>query len=130
MKLADVITEYAHIHGYAEDTRLPFVSKLVVQAVLNFCNLSILPKQLYYLVAEMVIEVAASLPPLADADDPNPIPELPEREIDSIKVGDVTVGYAKATGEAPSKLGSVSSAVETVIKDYKEQLYNFRRVKW
>lgn len=102
--------------------KVQYVKDEIIQHVLNYCNLTRLPKELFHLVAKMVTELAAPKPP-ADGEEVNPM-----AGVKSIKVGDVTVDLS---GSSASKSAvETDSKLQDVMRDYQGQLNAFRKVKW
>lgn len=96
-----------------------YVKAEIVQHVLNFCNLSKLPKELYHLVAKMVTEVAEP-EPTENGEEVDPL-----AGVKSIKVGDITVDLS-----ASNSAKDTDAQLLKVMQVYQSQLYAFRKVKW
>lgn len=100
-----------------------YVTDEIVQHILNITNQTKLPKELYFLVAKMVCEVA------------EPDIEESEQEIDnplagvkSLKVGDVTVDLSGSSSTTKAK--DVDTEIQKVLQDYNRQILAFRKLRW
>ena len=92
-----------------DEDHLDYYTEEVIQRVLNFCNLTELPEQLYYTVARIVGELVT------------PVDEKSGGVANKIKVGDTEVNLS------PSNL---EKAISGIMDDFKSELYAFRKVKW
>lgn len=88
----------------------------VEQLVLNYCNLKELPRELNFTVANMVVDLYNRQNNNAD--------QSQDGSVTSIKEGDVTVQFGAA------QISASEHAMEGVLFDYKDQLNQFRRLRW
>lgn len=91
-----------------DEERLDYFIDEVVQRVLNFCNLTVLPQELHYTVAKIVGELATP----ADAKGGN---------AKVIKVGDTSVEMGGSY---------IDAQIDKLLNDYQSELYDFRKVRW
>ena len=91
-----------------DEERLDYFIDEVVQRVLNFCNLTILPQELHYTVAKIVGELATPA-------------EAKGENAKTIKVGDTSVEFGSRY---------VDNQIDKLMNDYQSELYDFRKVRW
>lgn len=103
------------------DPMKEYVTGEVVQYVLNYCNQSKLPKELYHLVAKAVGEFASPKEDTQGSGEVNPLDRAK-----SIKVGDVTVELATQNSGGAK---SIDEDLEEVMNDYLTQMNAFRKLK-
>lgn len=100
-----------------DDDLLDYAISEVKQSVLNYCNLVRIPKELYYVVASMIVAVATDYHAID--------PDADKKEAKTIKVGDTTIELT-----AVKTTSAVDANMAKVLFDYEHQLNNFRKVKW
>ncbi|NLY09370.1 MAG: hypothetical protein GXZ11_05665 [Tissierellia bacterium] len=92
------------------DDLLNFYFELIEQKVKNYCHRDDIPEGLELIIIEMVASYALKT-----------INEGQNGKIQSIKRGDTQITYG-----GPS--GSTTTTIDDVIRDYKRQLFNFRKL--
>ena len=100
-----------------------YVTDEIVQHILNITNQTKLPKELYFLVAKMVCEVAE---PVADESGEETINPL--AGVTSLKVGDVTVDLSGSSSTVKAK--DVDETIQSLLQDYNRQILAFRKLRW
>lgn len=95
----------------------------IVQHMLNLTNHSKLPKELYYLVAKMVCEVAEPEVDESAEEIVNPL-----AGVKSLKVGDITVDLSGSSSTAKAK--DVDEAIQSLLQDYNRQILSVRKLRW
>lgn len=100
-----------------------YVTDEIVQHILNLTNHSKLPKELYYLAAKMVCEVAEPDIEESEQEIGNPL-----AGVKSLKVGDVTVDLSGSSSTAKAK--DVDTEIQKVLQDYNRQILAFRKLRW
>ena len=100
-----------------------YVTDEIVQHILNITNHTKLPKELYYLVAKMVCEVAE--PDIEESEEEivNPL-----AGVKSLKVGDITVDLSGSSTTAKAK--DVDEAIQSLLQDYNRQILSVRKLRW
>ena len=97
-----------------------YVTDEIVQHMLNLTKL---PKELYYLVAKMVCEVAEPEVDESAEEIVNPL-----AGVKSLKVGDITVDLSGSTSTAKAK--DVDEAIQSLLQDYNRQILSVRKLRW
>lgn len=126
--MRDDVIEYLATLGYEvgenDKVLIEYTEKTVLQYILNFCNLSELPDELYYTALEMIVGnflntkwTTGSLD-LGDLDLSAPV--------SSIKEGDTQVSYSTGTTDNATMLKTFIQRVTNC----DEQLVAFRRLRW
>lgn len=100
-----------------------YVTDEIVQHMLNLTNHSKLPKELYYLVAKMVCEVAEPEVDGSAEEIVNPL-----AGVKSLKVGDITVDLSGSSSTAKAK--DVDEAIQSLLQDYNRQILSVRKLRW
>lgn len=100
-----------------------YVTDEIVQHILNITNQAKLPKELYFLVAKMVCEVAEPEVDESLEETVNPL-----AGVKSLKVGDVTVDLSGSSSTAKAK--DVDQEIQNVLQDYNRQILAFRKLRW
>lgn len=100
-----------------------YVTDEIVQHILNLTNQTKLPKELYFLVAKMVCEVAEPVVDETLEETVNPL-----EGVKSLKVGDVTVDLSGSSSTTKAK--DVDQEIQNVLKDYNRQILAFRKLRW
>lgn len=100
-----------------------YVTDEIVQHMLNLTNHSKLPKELYYLVAKMVCEVAEPEVDESAEEIVNPL-----AGVKSLKVGDITVDLSGSSSTAKGK--DVDEAIQSLLQDYNRQILSVRKLRW
>lgn len=100
-----------------------YVTDEIVQHILNLTNHSKLPKELYYLVAKMVCEVAEPIVDESLEETVNPL-----AGVKSLKVGDITVDLSGSSSTAKAK--DVDEVIQSLLQDYNRQILSVRKLRW
>lgn len=100
-----------------------YVTDEIVQHILNLTNHTKLPKELYYLVAKMVCEVAEPEVDESAEEIVNPL-----AGVKSLKVGDITVDLSGSSSTAKAK--DVDEAIQSLLQDYNRQILSVRKLRW
>ena len=100
-----------------------YVTDEIVQHILNLTNHSKLPKELYFLVAKMVCEVADPEVDESAEEIVNPL-----AGVKSLKVGDITVDLSGSSTTAKAK--DVDEAIQSLLQDYNRQILSVRKLRW
>ena len=100
-----------------------YVTDEIVQHILNLTNHSKPPKELYYLVAKMVCEVAEPEVDESAEEIVNPL-----AGVKSLKVGDITVDLSGSSTTAKAK--DVDEAIQSLLQDYNRQILSVRKLRW
>ena len=100
-----------------------YVTDEIVQHILNLTNHSKTPKELYYLVAKMVCEVAEPEVDESAEEIVNPL-----AGVKSLKVGDITVDLSGSSTTAKAK--DVDEAIQSLLQDYNRQILSVRKLRW
>lgn len=88
----------------------------VEQSILNYCNISIVPDELRFVHANMVVDLVKGNQRDASEDG--------SFSVKSIKEGDATVQFGGV------KIDSYEQAMKDLLFNYKEQLNRFRKLRW
>lgn len=109
----------------------------IEQAILNYCNIDVVPKQLMYTFANMVCDintydsqVVKDNTPATEENEGDI--EIPASGINSVRVGNTTVtfGSGSDTSVRNRALRSHEADLDSLILNYKAQLNKFRRMVW
>lgn len=101
--------EFAGIYDDSQDNKLRLTVTRVLRRVLNYCNLTELPLELYEIVAEMVVDMSGINGSSANSG-----------VVKSIKRGDYSVTYADS---------GTGLSLDNVLSSYKPQLVQFKRIR-
>lgn len=96
----------------SKDTVLEFILEDVEETVKNYCNISVIPKELNSTILRMAIDMYKN-ESLGSED-------VALGSIFSISEGDTSVSYRS----------SASEFKESLLKDYKVQLNRYRKIRW
>lgn len=96
----------------SKDTVLEFILEDVEETVKNYCNISVIPKELNNTILRMAIDMYKN-ESLGSED-------IALGSISSISEGDTSVSYRS----------SASEFKESLLKDYKSQLNRYRKIRW
>ena len=109
----------------------------IEQAILNYCNIDIVPKQLMYTFANMVCDINTYNSQVVKDNTPATEEsegdiEIPASGINSVRVGNTTVtfGSGSDTSVRNRALRSHEADLDSLILNYKAQLNKFRRMVW
>ena len=110
----------------------------IEQAILNYCNIEVVPKQLMYTFANMVCDINTYDSQIVKDNTPdyfgdnNADIEIPASGINSVRVGNTTVtfGSGSDTSVRNRALRSHEADLDSLILNYKAQLNKFRRMVW
>lgn len=109
----------------------------IEQAILNYCNIDIVPKQLMYTFANMVCDINTYDSQVVKDNTPATEEsegdiEIPASGINSVRVGNTTVtfGSGSDTSVRNRALRSHEADLDSLILNYKAQLNKFRRMVW
>lgn len=94
---------------------LPLIGE-VEQTILNYCNLQVVPPQLNYVHANMVVDLLNHQTKVNSEEE--------QTSVSSIKEGDVTVQFGAVRVETSEQ------AMKGLLFNYKEQLNRFRKLRW
>lgn len=98
------------LNGYQNisDDKIDYAIEEAVQRVLNFCNLTTLPKELHYTIAKIVGDM------LIPSEDKSQAAKV-------VKVGDTSVEFGRSYSDVQ---------LDKLMTTYESELYSFRQVKW
>ncbi|MCC0669389.1 phage head-tail connector protein [Clostridioides sp. ZZV14-6153] len=96
----------------SKDTILEFILEDVEEIVKNYCNISVIPKELNSTILRMAVDMYKN-ESLGSED-------IALGSISSISEGDTSVSYRS----------SASEFKESLLKDYKSQLNRCRKIRW
>ncbi|CZR82948.1 Phage gp6-like head-tail connector protein [Clostridioides difficile] len=96
----------------SKDTVLEFILEDVEETVKNYCNVSVIPKELNSTILRMAIDMYKN-ESLGSED-------IALGSISSISEGDTSVSYRSSESEFK----------ESLLKDYKAQLNRYRKIRW
>ena len=109
----------------------------IEQAILNYCNIDVVPKQLMYTFANMVCDINTYDSQVVKDNTPATEEtsrdiEIPASGINSVRVGNTTVtfGSGSDTSIRNRALRSHEADLDSLILNYKAQLNKFRRMVW
>lgn len=109
----------------------------IEQAILNYCNIDVVPKQLMYTFANMVCDINTYDSQVVKDNTPATEEtsgdiEIPASGINSVRVGNTTVtfGSGSDTSVRNRALRSHEADLDSLILNYKAQLNKFRRMVW
>lgn len=109
----------------------------IEQAILNYCNIDVVPKQLMYTFANMVCDINTYDSQVVKDNTPATEEsegdiEIPSSGINSVRVGNTTVtfGSGSDTSVRNRALRSHEADLDSLILNYKAQLNKFRRMVW
>ncbi|VIG06979.1 phage protein [Clostridioides difficile] len=97
---------------YSKEMILEFILEDVEEIVKNYCNISVIPKELNSTVLRMSIDMYKN-ESLGSED-------IALGSISSISEGDTSVSYRSSSSEFK----------ESLLKDYKSQLNRYRKIRW
>lgn len=96
--------------------------------IINYCNVCAVPDALYYTWSNMAVDLLRFQFVTNSGDSVN------FTNASSIKVGDATVNFENSTS---SNIDNISKALashlptlDNLVLNYKEQLQNFRKIRW
>lgn len=98
------------------DTVLAMDIAEVGHSILNYCNLSVIPKELVYVHANMAVDLITGNARRSDTDSPG--------SVKAIKEGDVQVTFET------TRASSRETQMEALLFDYASQLNRFRILGW
>lgn len=112
-----------------DDDQLLFLVQEVEQAILNYCNICQVPKELEFVWASMTVDSALYMIESNYAPK-DPMDALDPSDLSSIKVGDVSVfvGDKYRSNERSRTLQSHNANLDDIVYNYREQLNHFRRL--
>lgn len=96
----------------SKDTILEFILEDVEEIVKNYCNISVIPKELNSTILRMAVDMYKNESLGSE--------EIALGSISSISEGDTSVSYRS----------SASEFKESLLKDYKSQLNRYRKLRW
>lgn len=121
MTINDYLSKLKGLLGFpvedtSKDIRLTFTVETVIQAVLIWCNISVIPKEL----ENVVLQIAE------DQYRTKYSSEFPETEqaLQSVKRGDVTTTFGAAKSTVKAGPGA------SFVQQYESQLIAFRKLRW
>lgn len=88
----------------------------VGQYIMNYCNIAVIPEELMFVHANMVLDFY-KIQHKAESDEDT-------QTVTSVKEGDVTVQFGTA------KTALREGITESLIFNYKDQLNKFRKLRW
>jgi hypothetical protein len=113
MEVFDIVK--AKLDNPPSDDRLAMYIEEVGQAIKTFCNRDDIPDELRYVHANMVVDLIR----LEQKNNPES-----SQVVKSIKEGDVQVTFDAAEKSQGEK------TAETIVHEYRTQLYRFRQMRW
>lgn len=108
----------------------------VEQAILNYCNLDVVPKALTYTFANMVCDIhtydAQINKDNAPSDEEGLDLDISASGVNSVRVGNTTVSFGSGsdTSSRNKALRSHQANLDSLLLNYKEQLNRFRKMGW
>lgn len=107
----------------SKDQILNYLKETITQRVKNYCNLEEVPKELEFILVEMISAIYKNK--YATENISSITPTVSVGAIKSETIGDYSVTYATST----DKTTSSNNTVDDVLNDYKSQLNKFRKLK-
>lgn len=108
----------------------------VEQAILNYCNITVVPTDLRYVWANMIVDyltwVDAQNETNTSSGGSGEVSSTPVY-LSSIKEGSTTIGFSADTnGQTSNALNAhtIKGALDAVVMNYKDALNKFRKVAW
>ena len=115
--------------SYAEDDYIDLIEE-IEQAIKNYCNIYVIPEELKYVWAGMVVDYVQWLAKAAVSEEDAESGSSGARTfMSSIRVGDTTIGFSADSIAEKERAGHLMRMGEFVF-NYEDSLNRFRRVVW
>lgn len=107
------------------DTQRQIAIAEAEQEIKNYCNIEVIPEELYFTLANMAADLLTYRPAGGETDG---AAASVSGTIASIKEGDTTVSFG--SGTQVRSQARTEERTEKLLLDYQKQLQSFRKVRW
>lgn len=114
---------------YIPDEEIQIALDEVEQVILNYCNIYVVPEELFYTWANMAVDLIRFqfVRSGGDLEGDKTVDGVPSgMNIISVSVGDTTTKFEESSGVGAMALSSHVRLLDTLVLDYGSQLQKFR----